>query len=89
MRQLSREQLPLTGPVVCHRHARELEGIDRILREKGVTAALVLQDLEAGVFVGEGREGMTAEQVLRAAVLKQINTFTCDELSFHLADSWT
>lgn len=89
MRQLSREQLPLTGPVVRHRHAQELEGVDRILRDNGDTAELVLQDLEAGVVVGEGREGMTAEQVLRAAVLKQINTFTYDELSFHLADSWT
>jgi IS5 family transposase len=89
MRQLFREQLPLTGPVVRHRHAQELEGVDRILRENGDTAELVLQDLQAGVLVGEGREGMTAEQVLRAAVLKQINTFTYDELSFHLADSWT
>lgn len=38
---------------------------------------------------GEGRAGMTAEQVLRAAVLKQINTWSYDELSFHLADSPT
>jgi IS5 family transposase len=89
MRQLFREQLALSGPVVRHRHAQELEGVDRILRDNGDTVELVLQDLQAGVLVGEGREGMTGEQVLRAAVLKQINTFTYDELSFHLADSWT
>ena len=89
MRQLFREQLPLTGPIVSHRHAQELDGVDRILRDNPGTAELVLQDLQAGVLGDEGREGMTAEQVLRAAVLKQINTFTYEELSFHLADSWT
>jgi len=89
MRQLFREQLPLTDPVVKHRHAQELDGVDRILRDNPDMAELVLQDLQAGVLVGEGREGMTAEQVLRAAVLKQINTFTYEELSFHVADSWT
>lgn len=89
MRQLFREQLPLTGPVVSHRHAQELEGVDRILRDNPDISGLVLQDLHAGVLAGEGREGMTAEQVFRAAVLKQVNTFTYEELSFHLADSWT
>lgn len=89
MRQLFREQLPLTGPVVTHRHAQELDGVDRILRDNPGITELVLQDLHAGVLAGEGREGMTAEQVLRAAVLKQINTFTYEELSFHLADSRT
>jgi IS5 family transposase len=90
MRQLFQEQLPLSGPVVNHRHARELEGVDQILREHPGITALVLQDLEgrAGLS-GWGREGMTAEGVLRAAVLKQLNTWTYDELSFHLADSWT
>ena len=34
-----------------------------------------------------GREGMTAEQVLRACVLKQIRSLSYEELSFHLEDS--
>jgi len=90
MRQLFQEQLPLSGPPVNHRHAQELEGVDRILRENPGITALVLQDLEGRLSVpGWGRQGMTAEQVLRAAVLKQLNTWTYDELSFHLADSWT
>lgn len=89
MRQLFQEQLPLTGPAVDHRHARELAGIDRILRENTGITGLVLQDLHVDVLPGEGREGMTAEQVLRAAIVKQMNTFAYDELSFHLADSAT
>lgn len=34
-----------------------------------------------------GREGMTAEQVLRAALLKQYRNLTYKELAFHLEDS--
>jgi IS5 family transposase len=90
MRQLFREQPSLTGQVVDHRHARELEGVDEILRKNPDITALVLQDLHDRLRVpGDGREGMTAEQVLRVAVLKQQNTFTYEELSFHLLDSTT
>jgi transposase, IS5 family len=90
MRQLFDSQYALTGSTVDHPHARELEGIDRILRENDDIARLVLQDLHRDVDVPtEGREGMTAEQVLRVAVLKQLNTFTYEELSFHLVDSKT
>ena len=51
---------------------------------------LVLQDLRsvtpsAGSDVGRG--GMSAEQVLRALLVKQLNQFTYRELAFHLADS--
>lgn len=46
MRQLFQEQLSLSGPPVNHRHARELEGVDQILRENPGITALVLQDLE-------------------------------------------
>jgi IS5 family transposase len=35
----------------------------------------------------DGREGMTAEQVVRAALIKQMFGFSYDELSFHLGDS--
>jgi transposase, IS5 family len=89
MRQLVQEQLSLTGPVVNHRHARELEGIDQILKDNPGILASVMQDLERGVLRGWGRKGMSADQVLRSAILKQLNTWTYDELSFHLADSAT
>ena len=35
----------------------------------------------------KGREGMSAEQVLRAALIKQMFSFSYSELSFHLGDS--
>lgn len=40
-----------------------------------------LRDPEAG------REGMTAEQVLRALIVKQMNGFSYELLAFHLSDS--
>jgi len=36
----------------------------------------------------QGREGMTAEQVVRAALVKQMFGFSYEELSFHLGDSF-
>jgi len=89
MRQLLHEQLPLAGPTVEHSHAQELEVIDRILSKNAGVVEWVLQDLERGVRPGRGRSGMTANQVLRVAIVKQLNGFTYDELVFRLADSWT
>lgn len=89
MRQLFNEQLSLSGPTVDHRHARELETVDRILNDHPRIAELVLQDLEQSVHPGQGRRGMTAEQVLRAAVLKQLSSSSYEELRFHLLDSTT
>ena len=44
--------------------------MDAILRENPAITVRVLQDLRAGLSVpGEGRAGMTADPVLRAAVL--------------------
>ena len=36
-----------------------------------------------------GRRGMTAEQVLRCAILKQYRELTYEELAFHLDDCQT
>lgn len=87
MRRLFADQYALNAPVHEHRHVQELVEIDRILRDNpGVTEA-VWQGLGEGVGLEEGREGMRADQILRAAVLKQLNTATYDELSFWLLDS--
>lgn len=89
MRQLFQEQLPLSGPGIEHPHAVELEAIDRIVRHHPGMTELVLQDLEQGVSAEAGRRGMTAEQVLRVAIIKQLGGFSYDELSFRLPDSRT
>jgi IS5 family transposase len=41
------------------------------------------------IDTSKGREGMTAEQVLRAFVVKQMKGYSYEELAFHLADSST
>lgn len=89
MRQLVNEQLSLSGPAVDHRHARELETVDAILRDHPRTVELVLQDLERGVHRDQGRRGMAAAQVLRVAVVKQLGRWSYQELRFHLLDSTT
>jgi IS5 family transposase len=74
-------------PVLPHEHARELEGIDEILLNNPGIATLVWKDLRGDCTQGTGRPGLSAEQVLRAALIKQMNGFSYEELAFHLADS--
>ena len=51
---------------------------------------MVLQDLTHGVTDRRcGAEGVSAEQVLRAAIIKQSEGFSYEELAFHLTDSRT
>jgi transposase, IS5 family len=44
---------------------------------------------DKAIDTSKGREGMTAEQVLRAFVVKQMKGYSYEELAFHLADSST
>ena len=48
---------------------------------------LAFADLIQGKRTDTGRKGMTAEQVLRCSILKQMRELTYDELEFWLADS--
>lgn len=93
MRHTVQRQLSLSPACVDHVHARELEEIDRVLDALPNAVALIHADLL--VLDGEridaecGRDAMTSEQVLRALVVKQMRSFSYQELSFHLADSIT
>src|SRR5690348_3798942 len=88
MRQARQKQLNLTPEWLPLEHARELQAIDRVLDRHPKFAELIWQDLSAGrVVKDEGAEGMSAEQVLRALVVKQLNGFSYRQLAFHLADS--
>jgi IS5 family transposase len=82
-----RHQLPLAQPFIEHEHARELEAISAILDELREVLRLVERDLTTGRSAAHGRPGLSAEQVLRALVVKQLNGFSYEELAFHLADS--
>lgn len=88
MREKSKKQIPLMTPAVDHPQAEELERISLILDSNPTIAELVLQDLSRNrKCQPTGCQGMTAEQVLRSAIIKQMFEFTYQELAFHVADS--
>jgi IS5 family transposase len=90
MRKKNQEQLPLMASVIEHPRAKELEQISQILDSIPTINEMVLQDLTRGGRNNPtGAEGMTAEQIVRAAIIKKIEEFTYEELAFHLADSRT
>lgn len=71
-----------------HQHAKELKEVSRILDSNPEILLLVHADLVAGgINQNRGRKGMTAEQVLRALVIKQMNGFSYEMLAFHICDS--
>jgi IS5 family transposase len=89
MREKMQKQLPLMNHATDHDQARELEAIDGILKKHPTICDLVYQDLCAGSCVDSrrGARGMSAEQVLRSAIVKTLFGFTYKELAFHLIDS--
>jgi len=91
MREKLQKQMPLMNPATDHDQAKELEVIDAILKKHPTICDLVYQDLCAKrcVKTSSGARGMSAEQVLRAAILKALFGFTYKELAFHLIDSRT
>jgi len=91
MREKVQKQMPLMEPATNHDQAKELEVIDAILNKNPTICDLVYQDLCAkrSTNTRSGARGMSAEQVLRAAILKALFGFTYKELAFHLIDSRT
>ncbi len=83
-------QLPLTEPAPAHPKAKEYEQISTILDSNPTIYELALQDLIKGIKkVGTGAKGMSAEQTVRAAIIKQTEEYSYEELAFHIADSTT
>jgi len=90
MRKKNQKQMPLIPSDIEHPRAKELNRISKILDSLPTITEMVLQDLTHGVkHQNRGAQGMTAEQVLRAAVIKQTEGFSYEELAFHLVDSRT
>ncbi len=88
MRKKNQKQMPLVSTGVEHPHAIELDGISKILDENAIINEMVLQDLTHGVENrNSGAEGMSAEQVVRAAIIKQMEDFSYEDLAFHIIDS--
>jgi IS5 family transposase len=87
MRRKFTSQMNLFSPVMRSSIVKELKGISAILDATPSVMDRVFTDLTATHRTDTGREGMTAEQVLRCAILKQYRELTYEELAFHLEDS--
>jgi hypothetical protein len=78
MREKRQKQMPLIDPPTGHPKEKELEVISTIIDSTPTICDYVLQDLNKGkIFKRQtGAQGMSAEQVLRAAVVMQLFSFT-------------
>jgi len=89
MREKYQRQMPLMPEIASHIQAQELEAMSGILDSKPIISELALQDL-CKMHAAESRagaKGMSAEQVVRAAIVNRIYSMTYKELAFHLVDS--
>ena len=89
MRQKTIKQLPLNKPAVDHPFAEEIKMIDSILEKNKKIYDLAYEDLTRNVKSKAGADGMSAEQVVKAAILKQMTGCSYKQLAFHLIDSST
>ena len=88
MREKIAQQAPLMPAPINHKHARELQRMSTVLDQLPEVTELVHSDLvRAGTKPNRGRKGMSAEQVLRALIVKQMNGWSYEQLAFHVADS--
>ena len=90
MRPSIHRQLSLVPPLIEHQHSREMKQMGELLDAHPELEAMAEKELVAdSVSRDVGRAGMTADQVIRALIVKQMNQFSYHELAFHLADSLT
>jgi IS5 family transposase len=89
MRKRAQKQMPLMDSKIDHPRADELEAISLIIDYNPTICDHVMQDLcnAKQDSVPRGANGMTAEQVLRAAIVKVLFGFTYRNLAFHIVDS--
>ena len=87
MRQKLTRQMSLFSVTMRHDIGKELAAISSILDATPKMLDLVFADLTRESRKDTGREGLTAEQVLRCVVLKQFRSLSYEELAFHLEDS--
>jgi len=74
MRKSHKKQLPLCQPTPDHPKAKEMTEISKILDQNCSIYDQVLQDISNGSS-NRGAQGMTAEQVVRAAIVLFFSLF--------------
>lgn len=84
MRAKRNYQLPLTVDLGEHHHVDELREISRVLDVNPEILDVIHSDLVRGLCTERGPKALSAEQVLRAAVLYQMHKWTLRESAFEL-----
>ena len=89
MRKKNQKQLPLMESTSDHSQEIELDIIGYILDHTPTISDYVLQDVNKGktIIKDTGAEGMSADQILRSAIVKQLFGFSYVQLAFHIYDS--
>ncbi len=88
MRKAFLRQIPISHAWLPLTRSKELRVLSDLLDRNPKVVHLVQQDLVVDQKP-VGAEGMAAEQVLRALIVKQMNRMSFRQLAFHLADSQT
>jgi IS5 family transposase len=89
MREKYQKQMPLMSHILDHPQSKELEVISDIIDTNFTICEHILQDLNKNKSLSHraGARGMSADQVLRCAIIKTLFSFTYEELAFHIVDS--
>ena len=87
MRQERTVQATVFDIFAEHEIGRELNAMSRWLDQQRSLLSLVAADLSGHGIKETGRHGLSAEAVLRCALLKQYRRLSYVELAFHLEDS--
>ena len=87
MRQERAVQASLFDLFAGHEIGRELKAMSQWLDERRELIGLVAEDLRRDGVKETGRQGLSAELVLRCGLLKQHRQLSYEELAFHLEDS--
>ena len=89
MREKWQKQMPLMPEIADHPQAQELQAIASIIGTKPTICTYALQDLSGSITDENnvGAKGMSADQVIRAAIVKSLFGFSYEALAFHMVDS--
>lgn len=89
MRKAREFQTSLSHPWLELDHAKELQALAGLIDQHPKIADLILQDLVREGCQATGARGTSADLIFRALLLKQMHSWSYDELHFHLSDSQT
>lgn len=88
MRQIHQTQFALFPSFLSDfQEAQELEQMSQVLDANPGISEWVYQDVVGEKDASVGREGLSADQVLRLGLIKQLRNFSYEELPFQIADS--